>query len=201
MEISETKVRDAYRIVPGQIEDRRGLFYEAVRYTALSDVIGRPFKVEQVNFSVSRKGTLRGIHTTAVPPGQDKLVTCVRGAALDVVVDLRVGSPTFGTFDVTLQDEKSGTGVYMADGLGHAFLALTDDVCMNYLCSAEYVPGTMIDVDALDPALGIPWDLSGPLTRSDKDEAAPSVADAVATGLLPTYEECVAHYERQRVTV
>ncbi|GAA3036021.1 hypothetical protein GCM10020000_11960 [Streptomyces olivoverticillatus] len=87
----------------------------------------------------------------------------------------------------------------MADGLGHAFLALTDDVCMSYLCSEEYVHGTMIDVNALDPQLGIPWDLGCEPVMSDKDRAAPDVEEAAAAGLLPTYEECLAHYEELRM--
>lgn len=194
MAIEEMKVRDAFRITPSQLSDNRGLFYEAWRIGELTELSGQPFTVKQVNFSVSSRNTLRGIHGTTLPPGQAKLVTCVRGAALDVVVDLRVGSPTFGMFDSTLQEAGSGIGVYLADGLGHAFLALTDDTCMNYLCSEEYVPGTMVDIQALDPALGIPWNASGPLIRSEKDTAAPTLDEAVALGLLPTYEQALASY-------
>ncbi|TBO59757.1 dTDP-4-keto-6-deoxy-D-glucose epimerase [Streptomyces kasugaensis] len=192
------KIPNAFRITPRQIPDRRGSFYEAFRSAALTEAIGYPFRIGQANYSVSRRGTLRGIHATSLPPGQAKLVTCVRGAVLDVAVDLRVGSPTFGEFEITHQDEESGVSVYMADGLGHAFLALTDDVCMNYLCSTEYVPGTMIDVNALDPQLGIPWNLTCDPVMSDKDAAAPNAAEAIAAGLLPTYDECLAHYARLR---
>ncbi|WP_242640766.1 dTDP-4-dehydrorhamnose 3,5-epimerase family protein [Streptomyces kasugaensis] len=197
-DVSELKIPNAFRITPRQIPDRRGSFYEAFRSAALTEAIGYPFRIGQANYSVSRRGTLRGIHATSLPPGQAKLVTCVRGAVLDVAVDLRVGSPTFGEFEITHQDEESGVSVYMADGLGHAFLALTDDVCMNYLCSTEYVPGTMIDVNALDPQLGIPWNLTCDPVMSDKDAAAPNAAEAIAAGLLPTYDECLAHYARLR---
>ncbi|WP_245681884.1 dTDP-4-dehydrorhamnose 3,5-epimerase family protein [Actinomadura kijaniata] len=192
IEIEEMSVAGAFRIRPTQIPDRRGRFYESWRFSELLQQAGHPFEIRQVNYSVSRKNTLRGIHGTTIPPGQTKLVTCVRGAALDVAVDLRVGSPTFGRFDVTLQEAGSGIGVYLADGIGHAFLALTDDTCMNYLCGAEYVPGTMIDVQALDPALGIPWELDGPPIMSDKDAAAPTLAEAAERGLLPTYEQARA---------
>ncbi|MER5732878.1 dTDP-4-dehydrorhamnose 3,5-epimerase [Streptomyces sp. NPDC002138] len=194
MAIEEMKVRDAFRITPSQLTDNRGRFFEAWRIGELTELSGQPFAVKQVNFSVSSRNTLRGIHGTTLPPGQAKLVTCVRGAALDVVVDLRVGSPTFGMFDTTVQEADSGIGVYLADGLGHAFLALTDDTCMNYLCSEEYVPGTMVDIQALDPAIGIPWNTSGTLVRSEKDAAAPTLAEAVALGLLPTYEQARASY-------
>lgn len=161
MDILELSVPGAFRVTPEKLPDNRGSFYEALRSEALAEAVGYHFTVAGVNYSVSRAGTLRGIHGTIVPPGQEKFVTCVRGAALDVVVDLRVGSATFGAFDMNHQDEGSGTAVYLADGIGHAFLALTDDTCMNYLCSAEYVPGTMIDIDALDPEIGIPLGSEG----------------------------------------
>lgn len=192
--VTEMSIADAYRITPPKNPDRRGYFYEAFRAGVLSDIIGYPFVVGQANYSMSYRNTLRGIHGTTVPPGQAKLVTCVRGAVLDVAVDLRVGSPTFGRFDMTRQDEESGIAVYLADGLGHAFLTLTDNACMNYLCSEEYVPGTMIEVDPLDPDVGIPWDLPEPPIMSDKDAGAVSLDEARSSGLLPTYEDCLAHY-------
>lgn len=182
-------VPGAFRITPHALPDRRGSFYEAWRLGALTEQLGRPFEIRQANFSVSVRNTLRGIHGTTLPPGQAKLVTCVRGAALDVVVDMRVGSPTFGVVDSTLQEADSGIGVYLSDGLGHAFLALTDDTCMSYLCDTEYVPGSMIDIQALDPELDIPWNLTDPPIRSDKDRDAPTLARAVELGLLPTYDQ------------
>jgi NDP-hexose 3,5-(Or5-) epimerase len=193
-QITELAVPDAYRIMPMKHPDLRGHFFEAYRADVLSDLIGYPFVVGQGNYSLSSRNTLRGIHGTTIPPGQAKLVTCVRGAVLDVVVDLRVGSPTFGVYDITPQDEDSGVAVYLADGLGHAFLALTDDACMSYLCSTEYQPGTMIEVDPLDPDIGIPWGLTEEPIMSDKDRNAPTLAEARASGRLPTYADCVAFY-------
>ncbi len=188
-------VKDAYRITPAILPDSRGVFFEAWRQSAIEEATGQPFRVEQVNFSISARNTLRGIHGTMVPPGQGKLVTCVRGAVLDVAVDLRVGSPTFGMFDTTVQEEDSGVAVYLPDGLGHAFLALTDDACMNYLCSSEYIPGTMIDIQALDADLGIPWNLTEPPIRSAKDAAAPTLAEAVKLGLLPEYQGLAGEHQ------
>lgn len=193
MLISEMSVPGAYRVEPEPLSDRRGLFFESVRAQEISAASGWDFQVRQVNYSVSKRNTLRGIHGTSLPPGQAKFVTCVRGAALDIAVDLRVGSPTFGRYDVTHQSPESGVAVYLPDGIGHAFLALTDDTCMSYLCGEEYVPGTMIDVDALDPELALPWNLTEPPIRSDKDAAAPTLAEAAAAGLLPTYEQCRPH--------
>jgi NDP-hexose 5-epimerase len=188
--ISTMAIPDAYRIEPEPLSDSRGHFYESVKNSALLGSTGRGLTVRQVNFSVSKRNTLRGIHGTKVPPGQAKFVTCVRGRALDIAIDIRVGSPTFGGYDITYQSPESGTAVYLPDGIGHAFLALADDTTMCYLCSAEYEPGTMIDIDALDPDLALPWELTGPPIRSAKDAAAPTLAQAAAAGLLPTYEQC-----------
>ncbi|MEV5597100.1 dTDP-4-dehydrorhamnose 3,5-epimerase family protein [Streptomyces sp. NPDC052496] len=194
MRITEMAVPDAYLIEPDHVVDARGTFHETIRHSALGDIAGHDLVVRQVNHSVSSRNTVRGIHGTALPPGQAKLVTCVRGVALDIAVDLRVGSPTFGRYAVARQEAEAGTAVYLPDGIGHAFQALTDDTCMSYLCSQEYLPGTMIVVDAFDPALALPWELTGPVIRSDKDTAAPTLAEAAAAGLLPGYEECVASY-------
>src|SRR5258708_3032273 len=109
--------------------------------------------------------------------GQAKFVTWVGGRALDIAVDIRVGSPTFGHYDLTHQTPESGTAVYLPDGIGHAFLALTDDTCMCYLCSTEYEPGTMIEIHALDPDLALPWGLTERPTPSAQDAPAPSLAD------------------------
>lgn len=194
MEITPMAMSGAFRIRPERLPDNRGLFHESFRSGPLCEAIGYPFQIRQGNYSLSRRNSLRGIHSTAIPPGQAKLVTCVAGAVLDIVVDLRVGSPTFGVFDTTRQDAESGIAVYLADGLGHAFLALTDDACMSYLCSKEYVPGTMININPLDPDLDLPWHLDEPPIMSEKDAHAPSLADAVKMNLLPKYEECLAHY-------
>ncbi|MGO4753544.1 dTDP-4-dehydrorhamnose 3,5-epimerase family protein [Streptomyces sp. 2MCAF27] len=199
MEIHETAVPDAYRIVPRHHTDARGSFFESYAYGQLARQTGHVFVPLQVNYSVSARNTLRGVHGVRLPPGQAKFVTCVRGALLDVVVDLRLGSPTFGAYDTNMLDAEQGTAMYVAEGLGHGFVALTDDTCISYLCSTQYVPGTQIDLQPLDPALGLPWHLGltdEPLI-SEKDARAPSLAEATDQGLLATYDACRNHYERQ----
>lgn len=187
MRIDETGIPGTYRLSPQRFEDERGHFYEAARHSELTAATGLPFEVRQVNNSVSRRGVLRGVHCNDVPAGAGKLVTCVRGSVLDVMVDLRQGSPSFGRYVVTRLDAEEGIALYMSGGIGHAFLALEDGTCVNYLLSAEYVPGAMVDIDALDPELGLPWELTQPPVRSAKDAAAPSLAEAVASGRLPRY--------------
>lgn len=195
-QLRELKVPNAYEFVPTQHADERGVFLEAFRQDAVEEAVGHPLSLAQANCSVSRRGTLRGVHFAAVPPGQGKYVTCVRGAGLDVVVDLRVGSPAFGSWDMVRLDDVERRAVYAAEGLGHAFVALTDDTTIVYLCSEGYAPGREHAVNPMDPELGIAWPVDVEPLLSAKDSAAPSLADAGQSGVLPTYEECLLLYAR-----
>ncbi|WP_399930763.1 dTDP-4-dehydrorhamnose 3,5-epimerase family protein [Streptomyces kanamyceticus] len=199
MQIHRTSVPHAYTLVPKVIEDERGCFFEAFRHDVLAEAIGRPMLPLQSNYSVSRYGTLRGVHGVATPAGQAKVVSCVRGEVLDVVIDIRPGSPAYLRHTATRLSAANGVAVFVAEGLGHAFLALTDDACVNYLCSTTFAPGTQLDLDALDPALDLPWTRESGLAhsellRSQKDRNAPTVAEAERAALLTSYEECLAHY-------
>ncbi|MEE1790021.1 dTDP-4-dehydrorhamnose 3,5-epimerase [Streptomyces sp. BE308] len=189
MRITELDVPGALLITPTPHLDERGSFFEGFRTDALREVTGRTFTVEQINYSVSRARTLRGIHGVTIPPGQAKYVTCVSGTLLDMVVDLRVGSPTFGRHAVNVLDARAGTAVYVPEGLGHGFLALSDDACICYVLSSRYVPGTQFEIDPLDPELDLPWGLTGAPLLSPKDAGAPSLARALAAGTLPTWQE------------
>lgn len=192
MRIEETAVPGAYVVTPEQLPDERGTFYEALRTDHLEQVLGHPFTPRQINHSTSRRGTLRGLHGVAVPPGQAKYVSCLRGKVRDVVVDLRVGSPTFGHHHVTELDATSGRAVYVPEGVGHGFLALTDDACVCYVLSSTYVPGTQIDINPFDPELALPWGCEGTPLLSPKDENAPSLAEAREAGMLATWQDTAA---------
>ncbi len=179
MRIRELSVPGAWEFTPTLRGDDRGVFTESFKASEFEKAVGRPFELLQVNTSTSAAGVLRGIHYTEDPPGQAKYVTCVRGAFLDVVVDLRPGSPTFATWDAVLIDDVHRRSVFLSEGLGHALLSLEDDSTVTYLCSLEYSPEFDRDLDAFDPELGIGWPTVGrdgrPLTfvRSPKDAAAP----------------------------
>lgn len=189
MRIEEMTIPGTFLITPDQIPDERGTFYEAMRGDALEEATGVAFRPQQINYSVSRRHTLRGIHSVRIPPGQAKYVTCVRGALRDIVVDLRIGSPTFGEHQVNVLDADSGRSVYVPEGVGHGFLALSDDACICYVVSTTYVPGTQIDINPLDPDLDLPWDCPQTPLISDKDAKAPTVAEAVRAGLLPLFDK------------
>ncbi|MFB6889259.1 dTDP-4-dehydrorhamnose 3,5-epimerase family protein [Kitasatospora sp. NPDC056327] len=189
MRIEELDIPGTFLITPEQLPDQRGAFYESLRCDRLESATGVPFQPRQINYSVSKRHTLRGIHSVTIPPGQAKYVTCVRGALRDIVVDLRIGSPTFGRHRVNELDAGSARAVYIPEGVGHAFLALTDDMCVGYAVSSTYVPGTQIDIDPLDPDLALPWNCPQEPLMSVKDATAQSLAQALADGILPKYQE------------
>lgn len=191
MLIEEMVIPGTYLVTPRQILDERGNFYEAMRDDTLEKATGVAFQPRQINYSVSRRHTLRGIHSVSIPPGQAKYVTCVRGVLRDIVVDLRIGSPAFMKHQVNELDADSGRSVYVPEGVGHGFLALTDDACICYVVSSTYVPGTQIDINPLDPELDLPWDCPEVPLISDKDAKAPTVAEARAAGVLPRFGSTV----------
>jgi dTDP-4-dehydrorhamnose 3,5-epimerase len=200
VKIRQLGVTGAFEITPVQHGDPRGLFMEWFRVDHLAAELGHPFTLAQANMSVSARGVVRGIHFADVPPGQAKYVTCVRGAVLDVVVDIRVGSPTFGQWEGVRLDEVDRRAVYISEGLGHGFCALTDDATLSYLCSTTYAPEREHGIHPLDPRLGIEWPTDEPLV-SAKDAAAPGLEEAAAAGLLPEYEKCLSYAESLRHAV
>jgi dTDP-4-dehydrorhamnose 3,5-epimerase len=194
MEIRPLSIDGAWEVTPRQFGDPRGVFLEAFKADALQQATGRRLDLAQVNLSVSAAGTLRGVHFADVPPGQAKYVVCPRGAVLDVVVDIRVGSPTFGQWDSVLLDDTDRRAIFLSEGLGHAFCALEDDSTVTYLCSTGYNPSGEHGIHPLDPEVGIAWPTTArdgsPLEfrLSEKDTAAPSLSQARESGLLPTAE-------------
>ncbi len=198
MNVRELKVPGAWEFTPKQWPDGRGVFLEWFKAPAFREAVGHDLVVKQANHSVSSKGTLRGVHFADVPPGQAKYVYCTRGAVLDVMVDIRVGSPTFGVADAVRLDDADRRAVYLSEGLGHAFLALTDDANVTYLCSEPYNPTGEHGIHPLDTELDLPFPDDVEHLLSDKDAAAPTLAEAAASGLLPVYDACLAHYARLR---
>jgi dTDP-4-dehydrorhamnose 3,5-epimerase len=185
-------IAGAWTFTPAVHTDDRGSFLEWFRGAELA-AAGYRMDVAQANCSVSRRGVLRGIHFADVPPGQAKYVCCVSGALLDVVVDLRAGSPAFGTWEAVRLDDTSRRAVFLAEGLGHAFMALSEQATAIYLCSTPYAPAREHGVHPLDPDLGIAWPAGITPVLSDKDAAAPSLQQALAAGLLPDYSACLAY--------
>lgn len=179
MEIVEREIPGVFEIRPKRIEDARGWFSEAFKASALTE---RGIDVEfvQDNRSLSRDaGTVRGLHFQLPPFAQAKLVSVVRGAILDVAVDLRRSSPTFGRHVAARLSADSGNQLYVPEGFGHGFCTLEPDVEVFYKVSAPYAPAHDRAVLWDDPALGIVWPVDAAAAKlSPKDAAAPRLADA-----------------------
>lgn len=186
----------AWVFTPRIHADGRGSFLEWFRGDELTGWLGYRPDVAQGNCSVSRQGVIRGIHYADVPPGQAKYVTCVSGAVLDVVVDLRVGSPTFARWEAIRLDDGTRRALYLAEGLGHGFMALSEEATVLYLCTSAYAPGREHGVHPLDPGIGITWPDGFDVILSEKDAAAPGLDEARGLGLLPDYGACVRYTAR-----
>lgn len=194
MQTRPLAIDGAWEFTPRAFGDDRGVFLEWFKADVLAEAIGHPLTIAQANQSVSAKGVVRGLHFAAVPPSQAKYVYCPQGAVLDVVVDIRVGSPTFGEWDAVRLDDVDRRAVYVSEGLGHAFMALQDGSAVTYLCSTSYAPGREFGTNPLDAALGLPWPADITPILSEKDATAPSLREAESQGLLPTYTSCREFY-------
>lgn len=195
MEIRPLKIADAFEITPRQFPDDRGVFLESYRGDRLAEAIGHQPEIVQTNVSVSSRGTVRGIHFADVPPSQAKYITALSGSLIDYIVDIRVGSPTFGQWDSVLLDTVDRRAVYLPEGMGHAFAALEDNTTAMYLVTTPYAPNREHGIHPLDPDVGLtlPDGMTSPLL-SPKDAEAPSLSEAREQGLLPTYAACQEFY-------
>lgn len=197
MEYRELEVSGAWEITPRIFPDARGAFMEMYKLDEFASVVGHPLNLVQANCSVSAAGVVRGIHFADVPPSQAKYVMCPRGAVLDFAVDIRVGSPTFGKWDSVLLEGQHRRAIYLSEGLGHCFVALEDNSTVVYLCSAGYNPGREHGVSPVDPEVNLQFptlDSAGKPLKvllSEKDTAAPTLAQAREQGLLPDYAATV----------
>jgi dTDP-4-dehydrorhamnose 3,5-epimerase len=189
VKIRPLAIEGAYEVTPVQHGDPRGLFLEWYKADVLAEEVGDELPLAQANLSVSGRDVIRGIHYADVPPGQAKYVTCVSGAVLDVVVDIRVGSPTYGQWETVQLDDVDRRAMYLTEGLGHGFCVLSESATVLYLCSTGYQPAREHAVHPLDPDLAIAWPTTAPVI-SARDLAAPTFAGASAAGALPDHAAC-----------
>lgn len=194
MHFRELSVANAFEVVPQQHSDVRGVFLEQLRVDRLAEFTGHSFEVKQVNTSVSHRGVVRGIHFADVPPGQAKYVTVPQGSILDFVVDIRVGSPTFGAWDSQILDSTSRNALYIGEGLGHAFVSLEDNTVVTYLVSEVFNPLAEHGINPLDVDVDLKFPAGLELVLSPKDTEAPSLNDLQLQGCLPVFEEVNKFY-------
>lgn len=183
-------IAGAYEITPVAYPDERGSFLEWYRFDALEAVAGRSLELRQANLSTSRRGVVRGVHFADISPGQAKYVTVVSGAVTDLVVDIRVGSPTFGEVCAIELDDVDRRAVFIEEGLGHAFVARTEGAVVSYLVSNVYDPAREHGLTPLDPALALHrWFDPESAVLSEKDRSAPTLSKAAEQGLLPKFAD------------
>jgi dTDP-4-dehydrorhamnose 3,5-epimerase len=198
MKARELGIAGAWEITPQLHSDSRGMFFEWLTATGFAGFAGHRLDVRQANCSVSAAGVLRGLHFAQLPPSQAKYVTCLSGSVFDAVVDIRVGSPTFGQWDSVLLDDSDHRSIYLSEGLAHGFLALQDNSTVMYLCSTEYNPQREHTITPTDSTLAIEWPSGHELVLSDRDAAAPTLDEVRAAGLLPSWEEARAFVDGLR---
>lgn len=173
-----------HRVFP----DERGLFREWFKAEQM-ELIDKSFVVRQANYSNSKRYVIRGIHYSLAPEGQAKLVTCANGQIIDVLVDLRVGSPTFLKVEHIELSGDSGNVVFIPSGVGHGFFVRSESASVVYLTSSEYNPTYEKAICPLDLDIGInwPWTQGDPIiSRSDME--SPGFNQALAAGHLPQFQ-------------
>jgi dTDP-4-dehydrorhamnose 3,5-epimerase len=177
MLVEKTTLPDVMLITPRRFGDARGWFMETFNAPRMAEA-GLAMDWVQDNQSYSAaKGTLRGLHYQRPPHAQDKLVRCTRGALLDVAVDFRAGSPTFGKWVGAELSAENGRQLLVPKGFLHGFVTLTDDTEVQYKCTDVYAPDCDGAVRWDDPEIGIDWGTTAPVL-SDKDAKAPLLKDA-----------------------
>lgn len=191
MQARELSIHGAVEFSPRVFRDARGSFTSPFEGAAFAAATGRPlFRVEQVSCTLSDQGVLRGVHYTTTPPGMAKYLSCPRGRIRDYLVDLRIGSPTFGSVETLELSSENCRAVYVPVGVGHAFLAQERNSMVVYLLSHGYVPEHECAVSVRDPALEIPLPNDVDVIQSERDLTAPTLARARERGLLPDYPTC-----------
>ncbi|WP_425390041.1 dTDP-4-dehydrorhamnose 3,5-epimerase [Ekhidna sp.] len=176
MKAEETNVNDCWILEPDVFEDERGYFYEGFNRKKFNDATGFDFDVKQINQSRSSKGVLRGLHFQTGEKAQAKFVSCIEGEVLDVAVDLRKGSETYGKYAMVRLSAHNKKHFYMPKGMAHGFLVLTDHAKLMYqvdeLYSKEHDSGIIYN----DPDLNISWGMSeDQIILSEKDQNLPSL--------------------------
>lgn len=168
--------------------DDRGTFSEWFKSSLLRDLTRVSFEPVQANVSVSNAGVIRGIHYSLAPRGQAKLVTVLRGSIMDVAIDARVGSPTFGKYESAELRAGDGQAMFLRHDMAHAFQALEDNTVVSYLVSSEYSPTDEKEISPMCSTLGIQWSKNLKAVFSEKDRVAPDIAQQSAAGLLPVFK-------------
>jgi len=179
MQFKRTKIEDVIIVEPAIHGDERGYFIETFRQDKLEEYLGFKVNFSQDNESKSSRGVLRGLHYQLAPAAQTKLVRVIKGRVLDVAVDIRKGSPTFGQYVAVELSEENKRQLFVPRGFAHGFVVLEDDTVFAYKVDNYYSPENDRGMAFNDPAIGIEWGIElEVLNLSDKDTKQPFLADA-----------------------
>ena len=177
MNCIKTDIEGVVILEPRVFADARGYFFESYNKKTFEDIVG-PVDFVQDNESCSTRGVMRGLHFQRPPHAQAKLVRCVRGAVLDVAVDIRKDSPTYGRHVSCLLTEENHRQFFIPRGFAHGFAVLSDTAVFQYKCDNYYCPEADGGISIVDPSLGIDWGIAlEEAILSDKDRRHPLLAD------------------------
>jgi dTDP-4-dehydrorhamnose 3,5-epimerase len=191
MKMIELQIPGAYVLESPVWEDDRGYFREWFKFGDL-DAVGAAFPIQQANLSMSKRNVVRGLHYSLAAEGQAKLVTCAYGELDDVLVDVRVGSPTYGIVEVIHLSAGEERSVLIPAGLAHGFCVTSEVGALTYLLSSPFNADMELEINPFDKVLNIPWPLSGEAIVSPKDEKAPTMMERLWSGKLPLFSTNVS---------
>lgn len=183
--ITELQISGSWMIEADRYPDDRGWFQELYKQSLVRSGVLQQFSARQLNLSRSNQGVVRGIHFSSGPAGQAKYVSVLSGIIDDIVVDIRVGSPTFGKWQRIRLDSDNPRSIVIDAHLGHAFQAISSEALVCYAVSSEYDPTVERGINPNCPLLEIDWNRDCEIRISDKDRDAPSLKDALRLGVLP----------------
>ena len=166
--------------------DDRGFFREWFKSADFAEA-GVDFHARQANLSVSARNVVRGLHYSLAPEGQAKVVTCVFGELDDVIVDIRVGSPSFAQVEVVHLSAGEGRSVLLPAGVAHGFSVTSEQAALAYLLSSPFNAAMELEIHPYDPVINVPWKIEGEPTMSEKDAAAPTLEQRRSAGQLPHF--------------
>lgn len=187
MKISSSLISGAWLIEPKRFGDDRGWFQEWFKKSVTQEITGFDFSPTQLNISQSCAGVIRGVHYSIAPMGQAKLVTVMAGVIDDYIIDIRIGSPTFGKWERVRLYSDIGNSVLLGPHLAHAFQVISTEATVCYAVSAEFNPEAEKAINPLCSSLSINWSEDLQPVLSQKDEIAPSLPEQTAAGLLPSF--------------
>jgi dTDP-4-dehydrorhamnose 3,5-epimerase len=186
VKLIELSIPDLYILESPVWGDDRGSFREWFKDEDFRDA-GVDFHARQANLSVSKRNVVRGLHYSMAPEGQAKVVTCAHGELDDVIVDIRVGSPTFGTFEIVHLAAGEERSVYVPAGVAHGFCVTSDVGALTYLLSSPFNAALELEINPFDDEINVPWAVSGDAVVSPKDADAPSLRERREADQLPRF--------------